>query len=204
MQQSVPEENRDRARCNFCANFAFLRKIAIFRKFCLGAQFLRKFPTLRRAIFREVCKFCNLRAILAHFQRNFRANSTNYTKNLRLPYCISFKKTVKNFLSQPQNIYAQLSGIFLRIFQRSFHANFAFFPRDFLQGLNSCTFFKRCPRLSFKMDQFALLKLARFVAAGDNGYAEFVFLQRTWLWMLSAVGLWCENIDRTVGDLGRP
>jgi len=36
---SVPEENRDLAGRNFCANFAFSRKIAIFRKFCLGTNF---------------------------------------------------------------------------------------------------------------------------------------------------------------------
>jgi len=60
---SVPAENRDLAGRNFCANFAFLCKIAIFHKFCLGAQFLRKFVTLRSVIFRKVCKFCNLRAI---------------------------------------------------------------------------------------------------------------------------------------------
>jgi len=72
-------------------------------------------------------------------------------------------KTMKNFSSQPQNIYAQLSGNFSPIFsgffssicaqlaqfarnlhklrtilahfQCNFCANFAFFPRDFLQGL---------------------------------------------------------------------
>jgi len=49
--ESVPEENRNLAGRNFCANFAFSRKISIFRKFCLGAQFLRKFATLRIAIF---------------------------------------------------------------------------------------------------------------------------------------------------------
>jgi len=63
---SVPEENRDLAGCNFCANFAFLRKIAIFREFCLGAQFLCKFGTLWSAIFRKIRKFCNLRAICAN------------------------------------------------------------------------------------------------------------------------------------------
>jgi len=59
---SVPEENRDLAGYNICANFAFSRKIAIFRKFCFGAQFLRKFATLLSAIFRKVRKFCNLLA----------------------------------------------------------------------------------------------------------------------------------------------
>jgi len=69
-------------------------------------------------------------------------------------------KTVKNFSSQPQNIYAQLSGNFSPIFngffssicaqlvqiERNFSAfsaqflcefctNFAFFSRDFLPGL---------------------------------------------------------------------
>jgi len=62
---TVPEENRDLAGRNFSANFAFSRNIAIFRKFCLGAQFLRKFVTLRSAIFRKVRKFCNLHAICA-------------------------------------------------------------------------------------------------------------------------------------------
>ena len=101
--KTVPEENRDLAGRNSCANFAFSRRVARFRKFCLGAQFLRrfggKFATLWSAIFHKIRKFCNLRAIcaklrsiLAHFQRNIGANSTNYTKNsvvLRLPYCIS-------------------------------------------------------------------------------------------------------------------
>ena len=64
-KKSVPEENHDLAGRNFCANFAFLCKITICRKFCLDAQFLRKFVTLRSAIFREVRKFCNLRAICA-------------------------------------------------------------------------------------------------------------------------------------------
>jgi len=63
-----PEENRDLAGCNFCANFAFSHKVAIFRKFCLGAQFLRKFATLRSAIFR---KFCNLREDIFVFPLKF-------------------------------------------------------------------------------------------------------------------------------------
>jgi len=50
---AVPEENRDLAG----------RKFRLFtqnRKFCLGAQFLRKFATLRSAIFRTVRKFLKI------------------------------------------------------------------------------------------------------------------------------------------------
>jgi len=100
----------------FWANFAFLRKIAILRKFCYGLQFLRKFATLWSAIFCKVRKFCNLCEDIHVFPLKFtfsalgwRAinfcanwdpymqllaqNSPNtHTKNsvvLRLPYCIS-------------------------------------------------------------------------------------------------------------------
>jgi len=54
---SVPEENRDLAGRDFCANLTFSRKITIFRKFRLGAQFLHEFGTLRRANFPQ--KFAN-------------------------------------------------------------------------------------------------------------------------------------------------
>ena len=58
---TVPEENRDLAGRNFCANFAFPQKITLFRKFCLGAQFLPKFATLQSTVFFcKVRKFCNL------------------------------------------------------------------------------------------------------------------------------------------------
>ena len=55
----------------------FLRKFRLFaqtrdfRKFCLGVQFLRKFATLRSAIFHKVRKFCNLCAICAQFVRRY-------------------------------------------------------------------------------------------------------------------------------------
>jgi len=55
---AVPEENRDLSGRDFCANVTFSRKIAIFRNFRLGAQFLREFGTLRRANFPQ--KFANL------------------------------------------------------------------------------------------------------------------------------------------------
>jgi len=65
---TVPEENRDLAGRNFCANFAFPQKITLFRKFCLGAQFLPKFATLQSTVF---CKFCNLREDIYIFPLKF-------------------------------------------------------------------------------------------------------------------------------------
>jgi len=46
------------------------------------------------------------------------ANITNYTKNSVSSVTVLYflNKTMKNFSSQPQNIYAQLSGNFLSIF----------------------------------------------------------------------------------------
>jgi len=86
MTQSVPEENRDLAGGIFCANFAFSRKIAIFRKFCLGAQFLRKFgqiwANLRPCGAQLFAKFANF-AICAQFAqiaRNFSAFSVQFER----------------------------------------------------------------------------------------------------------------------------
>jgi len=131
----------------------FRAKSFFFCKFCLGAQFLHKFATLRSAIFSKIRK---LRTILAHFQRNFGANSTNYTKNSCITVTVLYflNKTVKNFWSQPQNIYVRLSDNFSPIFSsicaqlaqivhnfsafseqfsHKFCANFAFFPANFFR-----------------------------------------------------------------------
>jgi len=67
---SVPEENRNLAGRNFCANLTFSRKIAIFRKFRLGAQFLRKCGTLRFKFSVKVHKFCNLREIFTFSRKS--------------------------------------------------------------------------------------------------------------------------------------
>ena len=72
--------------CNFCANFGKFGQICNLAEgnFSQNSQILQFARNLRK-----------LRAILAHFQRNFGANSTNCTKNsvvLRLPYCISETK----------------------------------------------------------------------------------------------------------------
>jgi len=64
---AVPEENRYLAGRNFCANFAFSCKIAIFHKFCLGAQF---FANLRPFGAHCFAKFTNF-AICAQLARRY-------------------------------------------------------------------------------------------------------------------------------------